>query len=270
MHFGLVSLLQALPAPDISQQLLFLSSRKILSRPTMVARCSSVFSWSGCLVILSVVCLAVSVEQWENNSLVKSSADPDILRKLRALTQDVRDRGCEVNLCFALQGDDFVTEKEFKAQKDFVDLMVAILTTDEPGNYCAVQYGRTTKRISPLTGRKIQFLNKVARSTQVGGSQTNIAAALGYTGFQLRPRQEDANKIIILGDGLETIGFGPRFIARRIRKEGTRICAVAVGGFSTTALQAITGDENLIFEINSFFDLAEVVVGFVNDVCGFQ
>lgn len=219
-------------------------------------------------ILGACVSLSSAAETWEANPLVNSSTDPDILRKLRALTQNVRDSGCEVNLCFALQGDHFITKEEFQAQKDFVDLIVAILTTDEPGNFCAVQYGRTTRRISPLTKFKIKFLNKVANAVQVGGLQTNIAAALGYTGFQLRPRQEDANKIIILGDGLDTIGFRPRFIARKIRKEGIRICAVAVGGFSTKALKSITGDSNLIFEIDSFFDLAEVVVGFVNDVCG--
>lgn len=222
------------------------------------------------LAVIACISVTVNAQTWVNNSLIKSSTDPNILRKLRALTQDVRDKGCEVNLCFALQGDDFITDNEFQAQKDFVDLIVAILTTDEPGNFCAVQYGRTTRPISPLTKRKIRFLNKVARAKRVGGLQTNIAAALGYTGFQLRPRQEDANKIIILGDGLETIGFRPRFVARRVRKDGTRICAVAVGGFSTAALKDITKDPNLIFEIDDFFDLAEVVVGFVNDVCGFR
>lgn len=220
--------------------------------------------------ILFVTLLSVSTAQeWANNSLVQSSTNPDILRELRALTQNVRDRGCDVNLCFALQGDQFITETEFQAQKDFVDLIVAILTTDEPGNFCAVQYGRTTTPISRLIKNKIRFLNRVANVKMVGGLSTNIAAALGYTGFQLRPRVEDANKIIILGDGLETIGFRPRRVAKRIRKEGTRICAVAVGGFSTKALEDITGDPNLIFEIDDFFDLAEVVVGFVNDVCGF-
>lgn len=218
--------------------------------------------------IAAALSLVVATEPWENNPLIKSSTDPDVLRKLRALTQNVRDRGCEVNLCFALQGDDFITTEEFQAQKDFVDLLVAILTTDEPGNYCAVQYGRTTGFISNLIGNKIRFLNRVANAVPVGGTQTNIASALGYTGFQLRPRVEDANNIIILGDGLETIGFRPKIVAKQILKEGTRISAVAIGGFSIEALKEITGDKNLIFEIDSFFDLAEVVVGFVNDVCG--
>lgn len=216
------------------------------------------------LVIFSLNDLGKAQEDWETNPLI---TDPEALKRLRALRQNVVDNGCEVNLCFALQGDDFITDVEFDAQKNFVDLIVAILTTDEPGNYCAVQYGRTTGPISNLTSDKIEFLNRVASTNRVGGLETNIAAALGYTGFQLRPRVEDSNKIILLGDGLETIGFAPRKIAEIIREEGTGICAVAVGGFSTEALEDITGDPNLIFEIDEFFDLGEVVVGFVNDIC---
>lgn len=219
-------------------------------------------------VASAVTVVRVGDDDIASNPLVKNT-DPELLRKLRALAQNVRDRGCDVNLCFALQGDDFITEYEFEAQKNFVDLIVAILTTDQPGNFCAVQYGRTTKAISPLTKNKLQFLNRLDSASQVGGLNTNIASALGYTGFQLRARVEDANKIIILGDGLETIGFPPRRIARQIRSEGIRICAVAVGGFDTTALEDITGDPNLVLEIDQFFDLAEIVVGLVSDVCGF-
>lgn len=208
-------------------------------------------------------------EEWETNPLVVGS--PEVLRKLRALRQNVRDTGCDVNLCFALQGDEFITDEDFEDQKNFVDLMVAILTTDKPGNYCAVQYGLTTKHIHKLSGEKRNFLKDVRKAQRVGGDlETNIAAALGYTGFQLISREEDANKIIILGDGLESIGFAPKRIAKVVRARGVDICAVAVGGFSTVALQDIVGgDLNKIFTIDGFFELAEVVYGFVNDVCGF-
>lgn len=219
--------------------------------------------------VLSAANFAHAQDRIADNPLVNGSTDPNLLRDLRALAQNVRDRGCDVNLCFALQGDDYITDFEFESQKNFVDLIIAILTTDQPGNFCAVQYGRTTRAISRLTRNKNQFLNRLDRATRVGGFDTNIAAALGYTGFQLRARTEDARKLIILGDGLETIGFRPRRIARRIRSEGTRICAVAVGGFDTEALEDITGDPNLVLKIDEFFELAEIVVGLVNDVCGF-
>ena len=209
-------------------------------------------------------------EEWENNRLVKRITDPEILRQLRAVRQKVLDTGCNINLCFALQGDDFIKDSEFQDQIDFIDIMLAILTTDTPGNYCAVQYGQTTYRISPLTEDKETFLTTLRETRRVGGFDTNIAGALGYTGFQLRARTEDANKIIILGDGLESVGFLPRRIARRIRKDGTDISAVAIGGYSTAALYDITRDYNKIVEIEEFFKLAEIINGLVVDVCGFD
>lgn len=226
------------------------------------------------LALIALIVVSADAKPWFKNPLlnkIKPETRPAVLKKLRALRQNVRDNGCDVNLCFALQGDDFITDKEFQEQKDFVDLMVAILTTDEPGNYCAVQYGRTTYRISPLTFKKGEFLRKIQQTKKIGGLNTNIAGALAYTGFQLRPRTEDANKIIILGDGLESVGFRPKRIAKRIRKEGIDISAVAVGGASYPALKEIVGyNKNKVLEIDEFFELAEIVVGLVTDVCGFK
>lgn len=226
------------------------------------------------LALITIIVASVDAKPWFKNPLlkkIKRETRPKVLKQLRALRQNVRDKGCDVNLCFALQGDDFITDKEFQDQKDFVDLMVAILTTDEPGNYCAVQYGRTTYPISPLTFKKSQFLRNIQRVRKIGGLDTNIAGALAYTGFQLRPRVEDANKIIILGDGLESVGFRPKRIAKRVHKDGIDISAVAVGGASYPALKEIVGyDKNKVVEIDEFFELAEIVVGLVTDVCGFK
>lgn len=209
-------------------------------------------------------------EAWESNPLLNRTTDPNLLAQLRGLRQKVKDTGCDINLCFAMQGDDFISDGEFEDQANFIDLIVAILT-DAPGNYCAVQFGSTSKRISGLTGNKNEFLRRVRKAKRVGGFDTNVAAALGYTGFQLRPRVEDANKVIVLGDGLESLGFKPVRIANRIRKLGIDISAVAIGGYSISSLlEIVGGDENKIVEIDEFFELAEVIYGLVFDVCGYS
>lgn len=69
-----------------------------------------------------------------------------------------------------------------------------------------------------------------------------------------------------MDDGLETITFRPCILANEIRNEETHICAVAIGGFCIVAFQYISGHSNLISDIDSFLDVAEVIVGFVNDV----
>lgn len=207
---------------------------------------------------------------WETNPLLKTT-NPETLRKLRALAQDVNNFGCDINLCFALQGDDFITDEEFEDQKNFVDLMIAILTTDKPGNYAGVQYGRTTRSISRLMGEKEMFLGKLHQAARVGGLHTNVASALGYCGFQLRPRVEDANKIVLLGDGLDSVGFRPKFIANRIRKDKIDISAVAVGGVSYAGLiEIVGGDPNKVMTIDGFFELGEIVIGLITNVCGYN
>lgn len=190
------------------------------------------------------------------------------LQELRALRQNVVDNGCDINLCFAIDGSGSVTPAQFQKQKDFVDLIVNILTTDEPGNFCAVQYGTSLKAISPLTKKRNRFLKKLQRSKQVGGL-SNVAGGLGYTGFQLRPRVEDANKVIILGDGFDSIGFRPKVVATQILEDDVDICAVAVGISDVEGLNAITGDPGRVVRLKDFFDLGEIVVDVVNDACGY-
>lgn len=223
-----------------------------------------------CLFMPSFATTVAAPSVWEKNPLLKTT-NPETLRKLRALAQDVNNFGCDINLCFALQGDDFITDEEFEDQKNFVDLMIAILTTDKPGNYAGVQYGRTTRSISPLMGAKETFLGKLHGSARVGGLHTNVASAIGYCGFQLRARVEDANKIVLLGDGLDSVGFRPKFIANRVRKDNIDISAVAVGGVSYTGLfEIVGGDPNKVLTIDGFFELGEIVVGLITNVCGYE
>lgn len=231
---------------------------------------------------LSVLCCAFSTaidnapvhmqgtESWETSDLLKD-ASIEYLTELRGLRQNVRSKGCRINMCFALQGDDFMTLPQFEAQKSFIELIVAITATDKRGNFCAVQYSRTTKAISPLTKRTVRFLNKVQRARKSGRDSTNIASALAYAEFQLRPRTNQPRKIILFGDGLDTVGAEPTIVADRIRQSGTDICAIAVGDFASyTALEEITRDPRRVLKIHNYFELGELVFSVVNDVCGYE
>lgn len=211
----------------------------------------------------------VAREAWEDNPLI-ADLPAAFFRDLRSLRQEVKTRKCPVNLCFAIQGDNFVNEEDFIAQKNFIELVVAITTTDAPGNFCAVQYGRTTSPISKLIGKKIKFLNKVQRANQVGGYETNIASALAYAQFQLRPRLDDPRKIILFGDGLDTVGEDPINVAKDLRKEGTELCAVQVGDIENSrALRQITGSRNRVLKIRQYLDVGEIIIAIVHDICSY-
>lgn len=226
-----------------------------------------------CLCLSSAFASVVrSHESWEDNPLITNrETNATILRELRALRQNVTDTGCDVNLGFVLQGDDLIDDQDWEDQKNFVDLLVAILTTDKKGNYVAAQYGRTSRMIQRFTKARAFFLRKIHRAKRVGGFETNIAAALGYAGFPLIARTDDANALIVLGDGLETVGFRPRYVTKALQKRGVDVMAVAIGGYSATALtEMVGGDPNKVVEIDGFFELAEVIYGLVVDICGFD
>lgn len=224
-----------------------------------------------CAVTLCLFALTVAMdpsdEAFARNPLVQRSKDPEILRRLRALRQDVQNRGCNVNVCFAVQGDGFITPIEFFDQINFLDLIATVLATDEPSGLCAVQYGRLTTTISPLTDNRELFAKRLDKTTQVGGDDSNMAAALGYTAFQLRP-QEGAKKIVLFADGFESVGMDPTAIVKRIQEDNIQICAVGVGEFSVARLQGIVGNPNHVLGIDGYFELLEIIDALVFDICG--
>lgn len=203
-------------------------------------------------------------QSWEDSPLITNVTQ---LTELRALRQRVVDNGCDINLCFAIDASASVNSTEFMQQQNFVDLIINILATEKPKNYCGAQYGSGVGVISTLTSNKDLFAQKVFEARQIGGF-SNIAGAIGFTGFQLIPRREDANKIIILGDGFDSIGFAPMVVADQVRSEGIDICAVAIGDADLPALNKITGDPGRVLTLTSFFQLAEIISAVVVEACG--
>lgn len=193
----------------------------------------------------------------------------EVMGRLKQLRQEVVDNGCDVNICFVLQGDDFVTDEEFEDEVIFVDLFIAIITTNKSRNFCAVQYGSRVAPVSRLTNYRLQFLDDLRRTKRVGGSMSNITGALEYIGSQLHGSVGNVTKVVYLGDGIESIPTEQRRPARELlNPNNTGISAVAVGQFDIPSLIEITGDENKIFHINDFFVLAEAFVVLTKNVCG--
>lgn len=209
-------------------------------------------------------------EQWESSPLL-ADVPAKFLRQLRAVRQNVTKKGCTVNVCFALQGGDFITDREYDQQKDFVELMVRLIEWESGGNFCAVQYGRTTRMISPLTERVPRFVNALSKSEKVDGMAVNIGVALGYAAFQLRTQEDQPRKLVIMGDGLDNIGPEPMSTADGLREEGVDICAVAVGSDRfVPALAEITDDVERVMMIKDFDHFSDVIVALVNAMCQLQ
>lgn len=195
--------------------------------------------------------------------------------KLRALRQDIQDNGCDTNICFLLDVTLDVTDEEFLAQKNFVDLLVAITTTESGGNLCGVLHGRRAVPFATLTGDKLGFLSKLhalSLGQQLlvnrGYGTSNLLSAIWYSVLQLFRQRGDANKIVAFSKAKPSLpGYFANMILAVFRRRHGSICAVALDDAVKTDLAVLTRDPNKVVSLNDFFDLAEIIVATVSDVC---
>lgn len=205
---------------------------------------------------------------WNKNPLYTGASNV-IRSQIENVREEVEKRGCEVNVCFAIDGSGSINSKDFTIELNFVNLVASIISTDRKINFCGVQYSETTTAISPLTDDRLGFLGKVANTKQDFG-RTNLPAALGYAIVQLFPFPNDANKIIVLGDGLSNIGFAPAFVAGTFIDAGGSISAVAVGGSNVEELALVTQDSAKVFYVEQFAQLVLELQNVVRQACGFN
>lgn len=194
------------------------------------------------------------------------------LPRVEALQQRVIDNGgCNPNLCFALDGSGSISVEDYELQKEFVEIVAAIVAVDEDAAFGAVQYGLRNIPISRLTTNANQFLRNVERSRLASASRTFIAAGLGHCIRALRRVPGNANKIVLLGDGRSNFGGNPVPIAQRFlppRGNGA-ICSVGVGFQDTDMLLNIVGgDPRNVLQIDEYFELLDILDILVAQVCG--
>lgn len=206
-----------------------------------------------------------TASSWESNPLL-NGVPKDTLDRLRAVRARVEKDGCDVNVCFTIDGSGSISTKDFQAQLNFVNLVGNVISTDRQISFCGVQYSTLTTAISPLTSDRPLFFSRVGDSKQAGGG-TNLAAALGYATSELFLKTDDTNKIIVLGDGLANIGFAPAFVATPFLALGGSISAIAVGKSSPSELAAVTGDSKKVFYIEGFNLLIQLVKEIIEQTC---
>lgn len=182
-----------------------------------------------------------------------------------------RVRGCNANVCFAIDGSGSISSSEFTAQKQFVLDVVSVIAVDNPVELAAVQYGTANSAISPLTVDAEQFILDVDSEQQLRSSRTFVAGGINYCFSQLFRRRGEANKIVLLGDGRSSIGANAIARADLFRTVGGTVCTVGAGFADTRELLAIAGgDPNRVFEVDNFLDvltLEFILESIVEDIC---
>lgn len=201
-------------------------------------------------------------------------------RTIRDLQEMVTENGgCKVNLCFALEGSRSISGEEFKAQKRIVRDIARVISADKNARLAAVQYGVSNIPISPITDESEDFLKKLNNSRRAGAEKTFIGAGILYCADQIRAFPEDANSMVLLGEGRNSLGADPIDRADTFRELGGEVFAIAVGDADVEALKLIVGKsaDNLLIldendngksEIAVVSDLVRAVCGIKNTLPG--
>lgn len=220
----------------------------------------------GLALFMSAVAMDSASSDFSKNDLVRNSSDSRIVSRLLALRQLVQDNGCRANVCFILQGDDSISSIDFQNQKSFVDLIASVITTDDSGGLCALQYGGPTQYISPLTDDRDLFFDRLDMARKVGGKASGFAEALDKARSEFIPHSEAANKIVLLTNYFD-IG---RSVAKSVSQTdflcNLPVCLVSVGQLNLKS----TGFCPLLnlFPVSDFFHLLEIIDALVFDICG--
>ena len=209
----------------------------------------------------------VNISILDDNSLFKT---PGISTLVYKLQEKIKAQGrCNPNVCFALDGSGSISEDEYRTQKEFVQLISAVIGVDEDSAFAGVQYGLRAIGISRLTNDVDAFLLRVEGSVHKRARRTFISSGLAFCIQELRRRAEDANKIVLLGDGRSTFGGNPVPIAKKFLPPAGNgsIAAIGVKFADTSRLEAITGDPDKVLAIDEYFELLDLIEDLVADIC---
>lgn len=196
-------------------------------------------------------------------------------RLTEAEKEDLRKRieaagGCNANVCFAIDGSGSIGDKEFLNEKNFVLDVASVIAVDQPAELGAAQYSTAVSPIHPLTPDIASFILAVQNTTQLNG-QSFVVGGVNYCFSQLWRRRNEANHMVILGDGKSDIGSDAVLRANLFRRIGGDVSVVAAGFADNTQLLAIAGGkQDHVFEVSSFLDvlaLQLIIESLVEQIC---
>lgn len=177
--------------------------------------------------------------------------------------------GCTANVCFAIDGSGSIKADEFQNEKDFVDETVYVIEVFN-SRVAATQYSDKNYPISSLTSDFTTFNAAVQGATQVGRT-TSISAGIDYCAEQLRNYPGEANKVVVLGDGLENVDQEGITAADNVRSDGGKVAVVAEGKADNLKLLAIAGNDfNLVFttdDLTQPFNLGSKIESLITEIC---
>lgn len=207
-----------------------------------------------------------------NTCLTKGDANQAEVKLALEIAETTR---CDPNICFAVDGSGSMNTTEFQLEKDFVELVAAVVAYDEQARFAAVQYGLRPRFISRLTEDADAFLKAVDKTISLKAPRTFIAPGLAGCMRQLYPLKGEPKHIVLLGDGrsnfdsklppLDPVSIAQSFLAN----PNNTISAVGVGfDADDTMLANIAGGEENVFNVGQWNEVTNVLADLVGEVCG--
>lgn len=166
-----------------------------------------------------------------------------------------------LSVCFVLDGSS--SPKDFQDQKNFADLLAAIIGTDTPVSFAAVMAtSKMTSDVSPAT-TPAKFLASLHAVTQPDVAPASVKYRWGM--WKCKKLLENNSQVGV------TIVFGsrtPRDTARAAdfaagwtkAPAKNAVYAVTAGRTDDGPYATITGSAKSVFDIDGFFELSEVLV----------
>lgn len=202
----------------------------------------------------------------DGNDIFKGMSDTQ-QSQIQNLRLDIEEFGCEINVCFVLDGTLEISKDLFEAQQNFADLLIAITGTDTTANYCAVHYNDFYTRISFRTPNRNTFLRRLHKAKQLKrqSGKVNVDRGFRFVVNQLLDRGDVANKVVFFSKGGRKFNRGPHSISQYFRANQGGLCGVVVGDEDPSFLEGIAPGN--VFNFNGFFELSEIIVSIVTGIC---
>lgn len=223
---------------------------------------------SVCVLLLaSFLALAVATATNLKTS-IRAPASQAVIDELRQKIAD--NGGCNINVCFAIDGSASVRQSGFDAEKQFIFDVEAIINFNRAIGLAATQFGATNSPISSLTSDANGFRLALNGATFLNGGATNIRDGISFCVAELLKSTSGPKKIVVLTDGRANRGGDPAPLADLFRAIGGEVCAVGVGFQDVSSLLAIAGgDTERVLTVDDFFRLADILEDLIAQVCGF-
>lgn len=209
-------------------------------------------------------------------SLVKASVMEhatmrNITKTSRVLLKDIkRQRSCNVDVCFALQGDKTITAPTYDLEKVFVQLSGAIVGSDDDASTAAVQYATSTVAIQPNIQDRVEFVKSVGKSEYSGMNKINIGSGLAYCWSQVRRSKNSHKAVILLGSGTTTLGFAPKIVVDVMKREGADIMGVLTSGTKKSYVSEVGISSEDVVELYDYNQMGVALRKVLSNLCSIK